>query len=231
MVSSIVLVAGVAAAAIILGIGGYYAGTVATISNNESDPAKVVDPVLGFVGLTPETSMPVLPDHEVHLLIQPVEGSQIPQFFFEPTGLFIQPGDTVKFTFDTPDHTITAYHAAHGFAPRIPEGVGPFSSPLVPPGGYWLYTFEEEGVYDVFCGPHQIFGMAMRVVVGSATGPGTSPIVLGPPAEEPPFHPFFTAGLVLSDPALDPENIISEGSVSWNDVSPESKKIFVQLAE
>lgn len=231
MVSSGVLAAIVAAAAIITGIGGYYAGTAATINTNEPDPALEVDPVLGFVGLTPDTAMPVQPDHEVHMIIQPVEGSPIPQFFFEPTGLFIQPGDTVKFTFDSPDHTVTAYHAAHGFTPRVPDGVGPFSSPLVPPGGYWLYTFEEEGVYDIFCGPHQIFGMAMRVVVGSATGPGTSPIVVGPPAEEPPFHPFLTAGLVLSDPALDAENIISEGSVSWNDVSSESKQIFVQLAE
>jgi plastocyanin len=221
----------VAAAAVVLGIVGYYAGAMSANPSPTPDPAgSEVDPVVGFVALTPDTTPPVEPDHEVHLFILPREDSPIPEFFFEPTGLFIQPGDTVKFTFDTPDHTITAYHAAHGFAPRVPDGVEPFSSPLVPPGGYWLYTFEDEGVYDVFCGPHQIFGMAMRIVVGSATGPGTTPILVGPPSEEPPFQPFLTAGLVLSDPVLQPENIISYGSVSWDEVSAESKTLFVQLA-
>jgi plastocyanin len=228
MVSNAVFAASIAAAAIVLGVGGYYAGTSVT---TPAETANSVDPVLGFVGLTYETPSPVQADHEVHLIIQPVEGSPIPQFYFEPSGLFIQPGDTVKFNFDTPDHSVTAYHAAQGFAPRVPDGVGPFSSPLVPPGGYWLYTFDEEGVYDIFCGPHQVFGMAMRIVVGSATGPGASPILLGPPSEEPPFQPFLTAGLVLSDPALSPENIVSKDKVSWDEVSPESKKIFIQLAE
>ena len=231
VVSAGVFVGSVVAAGVVLGLIGYYAGAM----NVETSPPVThaedeIDPVLGFTALTPDTVPPVQPDHEVDLLILPREGSPIPEFAFEPTGLFIQPGDTVKFNFVTPDHTITGYHAAHGFVPRVPDGVDPFSSPLVPVGGYWLYTFEQEGVYDVFCGPHQIFGMAMRIVVGSATGPGTSPIIVGPPAEEPPFQPFLTSGLVLSDPALEPQNIISQGTVSWNEVSAESKMIFVELA-
>lgn len=216
-----------AAAAMVSGVGAYYIGSTTA----GPVPDVQIDRVLGFAAFAPGTISPVEPDHEVHLIIEPVEGSDIPQFYFEPSGLFIQPGDTVKFSFDTPDHTVTAYHSAHGFAPRIPDGVGPISSPILPPGGYWLYTFSEEGVYDLFCGPHQVFGMAMRIVVGSATGPGTSPITIGPPSEEPPFEPFLTAGLVLSDQALSPENIISKGQVSWKEVSPENKEIFLEFVE
>jgi plastocyanin len=222
-----VFIGSVVAAGVVLGIIGYYTGVMDTSASPTSDSIdNKIDPVLGFVALTPDTVPPVQPDHEVNLIVLPREGSPIPEFVFEPTGLFIQPGDTVKFNFDTYDHTVTAYHAAHGFAPRIPEAVEPFSSPVVPLGGYWLYTFEKEGVYDVFCSPHQIFGMVMRIVVGSPTGPGASPVVVGPPSQEPPFQPSQTAGLVLSDLALEPQNIISAGSVSWNEISTENKRII-----
>lgn len=38
--------------------------------------------------------------------------------------------------------TFTAVHEGHGFATRVPEGVDPFSSPVVPIGEAWEYTFE-----------------------------------------------------------------------------------------
>jgi len=135
----------------------------------------------------------------------------IPEFFFEPTGLFIKPGQTVKFNAVTPDHTVTAYHPAHGFTQRVPDGVPAFSSPIIPVGGYWLYTFEKEGVYDYYCAPHQILGMAAHIVVGSASGPGATPPP--PPSfeEVQPAPPILTAALVLRDPALAPDKIKSCG--------------------
>ncbi len=39
--------------------------------------------------------------HEVHLNIMPVEGRTIPEFFFQPTGLFVEPNDTVRFVADS----------------------------------------------------------------------------------------------------------------------------------
>ena len=108
------------------------------------------------------------PDHVVELHATPPNQSesQPPLFHFEPTGLSVDSGDIVQFTFTTPDHTITAYHPAHGFQRRVPERVPPFSSPIVNAGGAWLYRFETEGLYDLYCGPHHILGMAMRIVVG-----------------------------------------------------------------
>lgn len=157
--------------------------------------------------------------HEVHLLITPVEGQPIPQFYFEPAGLFIEPGDTVRFIADTPHHTVTAYHPLQGKEQRVPDGVEPFSSPVLPIGETWEYTFEVPGVYDMWCGPHESYGMAMRIVVGEASGPGAEP-----PSDFGPEGTFGVAGQVLSDPALDPENIIEQGAVSWSDIADESKQ-------
>ncbi|HET7323225.1 MAG TPA: plastocyanin/azurin family copper-binding protein, partial [Halococcus sp.] len=132
-----------------------------------------VHPVYGFSSQSAKVGPPVQPDHEVQLLIRPREGASIPipEFFFEPTGLYIEPGDTVKFNVATPDHNVVAYHPQFGYARRVPQLVMPFSSPILPAGGYWLYTFEKPGVYEMRCAPHEIFGMVMRIVVGEVSGP------------------------------------------------------------
>lgn len=97
--------------------------------------------------------------HQVDLLIQPVEGRVIPEFYFEPVGLFIEPGDTVRFMAVT---------------------------------------------------PHESYGMAMRIVVGEASGPGVEPS-----ADFSPEGTFATAGTVLNAPALDAQSIIDAGTY-WN---------------
>lgn len=157
--------------------------------------------------------------HEVSMLIRGVEGEPVPEFYFEPSGLFIEPGDTVRFVANTPHHTATAYHELQGKAPRVPENTEPFSSPVVPIGDSWSYTFDEPGVYDLWCGPHEQYGMAMRIVVGEASGPGTQP-----PTDFGPEGTFGAAGTVLLDPALDPDNIISNTNVSWDEISAEAKQ-------
>ena len=153
--------------------------------------------------------------HDVQLLIQPVDGRPFPEFFFEPTGLFIEPGDTVRFVAVTPHHTVTAYHPGHGYPQRVPDGVGPFSSPVIPVGETWEYTFATPGVYDIWCAPHEVFGMVMRIVVGEATGPATTPAPMD----------MGTAAMVLNDPALAPERIVVNGSVSWTELADASKAL------
>jgi plastocyanin len=52
-------------------------------------------------------------------------------FHFEPSGLSVQCGDIVQFTYESPNHTISPYHPGQGFQQRVPDGVPPFSSPRV----------------------------------------------------------------------------------------------------
>jgi plastocyanin len=133
-------------------------------------------------------------------------------FFFEPTGLHIQPGDIVRFNGTTPEHTVTAYHARQGRQQRVPVGVPPFSSPVLAAGGFWLYAFNEPGVYDLFCAPHEPFGMVMRIVVGE----DTEPIVREQEQSEQLRPPLEAALAVLKEDELCPNNILKEGTVSWN---------------
>ena len=190
-----------------------------------------IHPVLGFVGLSTNENPPVQPDHEVELQIEPREGEVFPEYFFEPTGLLVESGDVVRFSLPTPGHTVTAYHPSLGRQRRVPEGVEPFSSPLLGIDMYWFYQFDEPGVYDLFCGPYEIFGMVMRIVVGEPMvdfdedgegGGGESD-----EGEEERRPPAFTAATVLEDPALGPEQIAEAESVSWADLAEESKRLQV----
>lgn len=156
--------------------------------------------------------------HEVDLVIAPVTGQPVPEFFFEPVGLFIEPGDTIRFLGNSPHHTVTAYHLLQGKPQRVPRAVEPFSSPMIALTQHWEYTFTVPGVYDVWCGPHENYGMVMRIVVGEATGPA-----MEAPDDFGPEGTYGAAGTVLSDPAIDPLRIIEVGSVSWSEISDEAK--------
>jgi plastocyanin len=152
-------------------------------------------------------------NHDVIMHIEEVEGRPVPMFYFEPVGLLIQPGDTVTFVAASPHHTATAYHAEHIKSHRVPEGVEPFGSPIVPIGQSWSYTFTVPGTYDLWCGPHEPYGMAMRIVVGEPGGP----------AEEPaddfgPEGTFAASGVLLNLPQLASSRIVELGFVPWDDV-------------
>ena len=55
----------------------------------------------------------------------------------------------------------------------------------------------------------------MRVVAGDGgTDYGALP---DPPG---PTEPFANASAVLTDPELDPSNVVAEGEVAWADISP-----------
>mgnify|MGYP006280775777 CR=1 FL=1 len=155
-------------------------------------------------------------------------------FHFGPAGVHVRPGDTVLFSAESPDHAVTVYHEGHGRQNRVPDGVGPISSPLVPVGGYWLFRFETTGVYDVYCPPHDPFGMNMRVVVSEGdTVPPLDVEQTGRPPTAENALPSILGGLdpnvpssaeVLASDALDPAEIVAEGTVPWHRVVDEHRQ-------
>jgi plastocyanin len=100
---------------------------------DENASGDEIHPVFGFSALAPNVQPPEEPDHEVRMLIAEREAAPIPAFFFEPTGLYVEPGDTVKFNMATPHHNVVAYHSGFGFVRRVPNGVPPFPGPPCSP--------------------------------------------------------------------------------------------------
>jgi plastocyanin len=97
--------------------------------------------------------------------------------WFDPIGVLIEPGQTVRWVNAANVHTSTAYHPANdGHALRIPEAAEPWDSGyLVEPGDSFEVTLRVPGVYDYFCAPHEIAGMVGRIIVGEPSGPGALP--------------------------------------------------------
>ena len=99
--------------------------------------------------------------------------------WFDPIGVRIEPGQTVRWVMASPGnpHTTTAYHPRNGgHSRRIPEQAEPWDSGfLVNPGDRFEVTLTAEGVYDYFCLPHEHAGMVGRIVVGRPGGPGALP--------------------------------------------------------
>jgi hypothetical protein len=90
--------------------------------------------------------------------------------YFDPVGLHVDPGTTVRFEIAAGVHSATAYEN------RVPSGAAPFDSEVISSGAF-EHTFEEPGTYDYYCIPHESVGMVGRVVVGSPGGPAeASPI-------------------------------------------------------
>lgn len=94
--------------------------------------------------------------------------------WFDPIGLYVEPGTTVRWIVRENVHTTTAYHPTNDRHPlRIPERALPWNSGfLVNPGDHFDVTLTEPGVYDYYCMPHEVAGMVGRIVVGEPGGPG-----------------------------------------------------------
>ena len=158
-------------------------------------------------------------------------------FHFHPAGLAVEPGDVVAFTAPSPDHAVASFHERHGRQNRVPgapgSGTGLISAPLVPVGGHWLYRFTRPGVYDLYCPPHELFGMVMRVVVVAGRDvPELSVDGEGRPPEDVNEMKFVLGGLdpnlpsaaeAFATDALDPENVVDEGTVDWEAVVEEHR--------
>lgn len=107
--------------------------------------------------------------------------------YFEPAGVHIAPGDTVRWVQVSGFHSVTAYHPANGnHELRIPPSAQPWDSGMLlaaypQRGGVFEHVFTVPGVYDYFCQPHEMAGMVGRVVVGTpGDGPGTKPFGYAP---------------------------------------------------
>lgn len=92
--------------------------------------------------------------------------------WFDPLGLRVPAGTTVRWVLVEGVHTTTAYHPANGDLPRrMPEGVRPWDSGyLTEAGATHEVALEVEGVYDFFCRPHEAAGMVGRIVVVPEAG-------------------------------------------------------------
>jgi plastocyanin len=140
------------------------------------------------------------------------EGADV---YFDPVGLRIQPGDTVRWIQVDGYHSITAYHPANGDRElRIPERAQPWNSDVLlaeypAKGSTFEHTFTVPGVYDYLCIPHEAAGMVGRIVVGEPeAGPGTRPFGYAPDRHWKPVPP-------LAQKAFPPIALIMErGSVS-----------------
>jgi plastocyanin len=110
---------------------------------------------------------------EVHMKSD-AQGAEV---WFDPIGLLIAPGQTVRWVVDANVHTTTAYHPNNDMhSLRIPETATPWDSGfLMNPGQHFSVTLTVEGVYDYYCMPHEEAGMVGRIVVGRPDGPGALP--------------------------------------------------------
>ena len=97
--------------------------------------------------------------------------------WFDPIGLYVEPGATVRWIVRENVHTTTAYHPQNDHHPlRIPESAVAWDSGfLVHPGDHFDVTLTVPGVYDYYCMPHEAVGMVGRIVVGQPSGPGAEP--------------------------------------------------------
>lgn len=201
---------------------------VAALSGTASAQGKGtrIDKVYGAPYEASEAVPSGIVDHTVKLHIHgpgdhddfPLEdGEEVPaEFFFDPVGLRVKPGDVVRFNVHRGLHTVTTIHSKFNeppmltFPDRVPEDTY-FTSPPVNVDDSWLYRFTTKGVYDVMCLPHVGLGMVMRLVVHDE----------GDPIPSDPYgpFPFPNAGDVFAAPELTPENIITQGSVAWADLS------------
>ncbi|GLQ57049.1 plastocyanin/azurin family copper-binding protein [Devosia nitrariae] len=115
----------------------------------------VLRPLPGLSAGTVEVAMQGGPD-----------GSHV---WFDPVGIHVRPGETVRWTNRDPgnSHTATAYHPSlDGHPLRIPNGAEPWNSDYLLPDESFEVTLTVEGVYDYYCIPHEHAGMAGRIVVG-----------------------------------------------------------------
>lgn len=95
--------------------------------------------------------------------------------WFTPVGLALEPGTTVRFVNRdrVNSHTATAYHPDNFGRPlRIPPEAGPWDSGFLLPNETFEVTLHQPGVYDFYCIPHEMAGMAGRFVVGRPTDAG-----------------------------------------------------------
>ena len=105
---------------------------------------------------------------------------RIGRWSFDPVGVYLQPGQRVRWICQKWGGSATAFHPENGnHELRIPEAARPFDSDILIdkglPGSSFEWVFEEEGTYDIFSRNHERLGAVGRIVVGSPGGPAEKP--------------------------------------------------------
>ncbi len=118
-------------------------------------------------------------------------------YYFDPIGLYVDPGETVIFRIESGNHSTTAYTESNPQSDqrRIPEGTDAWNSTTIRRGSF-SHTFETEGTHDYYCIPHKRLAMVGRIVVKSPGGPAEETEI--PDGEVP-----------------DSDRIVENRSVSW----------------
>jgi len=117
--------------------------------------ALSVSPAPGTAGAVADIQMQGKPD-----------GSHV---WFDPVGIRVEPGQTIRWINRNPgnSHTATAYHPTLFDRPRrIPAKAAPWDSGYLLPEEMFSVTLTEQGVYDYYCVPHEHAGMVGRIIVG-----------------------------------------------------------------
>jgi plastocyanin len=125
------------------------------------------------------------------------------EYYFDPIGLFVEPGATVTWVNVEGAHSSVAYAESVDQAEttRIPEDAEAWSSDILNEAdATFEHTLETPGTYDYFCGPHKSLEMVGRVVVGEPGGP----------AEE---------GQPPDGELPDSQTVVDQGSVSYDEFS------------
>ncbi|MGQ0485895.1 MAG: plastocyanin/azurin family copper-binding protein [Hyphomicrobiales bacterium] len=122
----------------------------------------------GLIAALSLRSLPVGAQDTIEIVMRGnSDGSHV---WFDPIGIHLEPGRTVRWTNLDPgnSHTCTAYHPDNYDHPlRMPPGAKPWDSDYLLPNEQFSVTLTVPGVYDLFCVPHEQAGMVGRLVVGA----------------------------------------------------------------
>ena len=161
------------------------------------------EPVADAPPVTVSEQSPIASDGIVEIEMR-TEGSLA---FFDPIGVWVEPGTTIRFHLVDGAHDTQAYHPDNDTAlTRIPPGAEPWDSGLlgglINPGKVFEVTLTEEGVYDYFCLPHEAYGMVGRIIVGNPEAFPAQPddeLPEGAQAVLPEIDTIMAAGAVYFD--------------------------------
>jgi len=84
---------------------------------------------------------------------------------FEPAELYVSPGTTVNFVWESDNHNIVVESQPEAASWEGTEGG---AADLYNDGYEYSYTFEELGEYQYYCAPHQTSGMVGTITVNES---------------------------------------------------------------
>ncbi len=91
------------------------------------------------------------------------------EFVFEPARVWVDPGTTVEFVWESDNHNVVVEDS-----PAESDWLGTPNAPreTYDAGYEFGHTFDVEGTYEYYCDPHRGAGMVGTVLVGDDAGSG-----------------------------------------------------------